>query len=71
MTCQECEEFAGAYVLDAVTPAERETIEEHFEGSQSSDGNLAGNYCRQDQSGQCVGDYGIWSIAPATKYGGR
>ncbi|HEV2656801.1 MAG TPA: anti-sigma factor [Ktedonobacteraceae bacterium] len=30
MTCQECEELAAAYVLDAVTPAERETIEEHI-----------------------------------------
>jgi anti-sigma-K factor RskA len=30
MTCQECEELAAAYVLDAVTLAERETIEEHI-----------------------------------------
>lgn len=30
MTCQECEELAAAYVLDAVTPTERETIEEHI-----------------------------------------
>jgi hypothetical protein len=35
-----------------------------FEGSVRADGNLVGNYCQQDTSGQCVGDYGIWSVAP-------
>lgn len=35
-----------------------------FEGSIRMDKYLVGNYCRQDQSGQCVGDYGIWSITP-------
>ncbi len=30
MTCQDCEELAGAYALDAVTSAEREAVEEHF-----------------------------------------
>jgi eukaryotic-like serine/threonine-protein kinase len=35
-----------------------------FEGSVRADGNLVGNYCRQDTAGQCVGDYGIWSIGP-------
>jgi eukaryotic-like serine/threonine-protein kinase len=35
-----------------------------FEGSIRGDGNLVGNYCRQDTSGQCVGDYGIWSVGP-------
>jgi eukaryotic-like serine/threonine-protein kinase len=35
-----------------------------FEGSQRVDGNLVGNYCHQDASGQCIGDYGIWSVAP-------
>jgi eukaryotic-like serine/threonine-protein kinase len=35
-----------------------------FEGSQRADGNLVGNYCHQDASGQCIGDYGIWSVAP-------
>jgi hypothetical protein len=35
-----------------------------FEGAIRADGNLVGNYCSQDASGQCVGDYGIWSVAP-------
>jgi eukaryotic-like serine/threonine-protein kinase len=38
-----------------------------FQGSLRADGNLAGNYCRQDASGQCVGDYGVWSVAPSTQ----
>jgi eukaryotic-like serine/threonine-protein kinase len=38
-----------------------------FEGSVRADGNLVGNYCRQDTAGQCVGDYGIWSIGPILK----
>ncbi|HEV2655349.1 MAG TPA: hypothetical protein VGT82_10335, partial [Ktedonobacteraceae bacterium] len=37
-----------------------------FQGSLRADGNLVGNYCRQDASGQCVGDYGVWSVAPTT-----
>ncbi len=36
-----------------------------FEGSVRADGNLVGNYCRQDTSGQCIGDYGIWSVGPS------
>ncbi|GAC1312872.1 MAG: hypothetical protein NVSMB27_49140 [Ktedonobacteraceae bacterium] len=35
-----------------------------FEGSARPDGNLVGNYCSVDQAGQCVGDYGIWSVTP-------
>ncbi len=38
-----------------------------FEGSVRTDGNLVGNYCRQDASGQCVGNYGIWSVGPVVK----
>jgi eukaryotic-like serine/threonine-protein kinase len=38
-----------------------------FEGSQRADGNLVGNYCHQDASGQCVGDYGIWSVTPVAQ----
>jgi eukaryotic-like serine/threonine-protein kinase len=38
-----------------------------FEGSIRTDGNLVGNYCRQDASGQCTGNYGIWSISPVVK----
>ncbi len=37
-----------------------------FEGAVRSDGNLAGNYCDVDQTGQCTGNYGLWSIAPTT-----
>lgn len=35
-----------------------------FEGAIRADENLVGNYCSQDAAGQCVGDYGIWSVAP-------
>lgn len=35
-----------------------------FEGAVRSDGNLAGNYCDLDQTGQCTGNYGLWSVAP-------
>lgn len=38
-----------------------------FEGSIRTDGNLVGNYCRQDAAGQCVGNYGIWSVGPVVK----
>ena len=37
-----------------------------FEGAIRSDGNLVGNYCTVDAAGQCVGDYGIWSLAPVS-----
>ncbi len=37
-----------------------------FEGAVRSDGNLAGNYCNVDQTGQCTGNYGLWSVAPTT-----
>src|SRR5437764_8753088 len=32
MTCEEFEELSGAYVLDAVTPAEREAAQAHLAG---------------------------------------
>lgn len=32
-----------------------------FEGLMHSDGNIAGSFCSQDQSGKCI-EYGIWSI---------
>ena len=32
MTCEEFEELSGAYVLDAVTPAEREAAQVHLAG---------------------------------------
>ncbi len=38
-----------------------------FEGSVRTDGNLVGNYCQQDTAGQCVGDYGVWSVGAVVK----
>ena len=35
-----------------------------FQGVVRPDNNLAGNYCDVDTAGQCVGDYGIWSVGP-------
>ena len=36
-----------------------------FDGVVRQDGNIVGNYCSQDNAGQCVGDYGVWSIKNA------
>jgi serine/threonine protein kinase len=36
-----------------------------FEGLMHSDGNIAGSFCSQDQSGKCI-EYGIWSITPSS-----
>ncbi len=36
-----------------------------FDGVVRQDGNIVGSYCTQDSAGQCVGDYGIWSIKSA------
>jgi GAF domain-containing protein len=36
-----------------------------FEGSMQSDGKLAGRFCILNQKGQCAGEYGVWSTAPA------
>jgi len=36
-----------------------------FDGAMQSTGNLAGSYCNVGQNGQCAGEYGIWSVAPA------
>ena len=33
-----------------------------FDGVVRQDGNVVGNYCTQDSAGQCVGDYGVWSL---------
>jgi eukaryotic-like serine/threonine-protein kinase len=36
-----------------------------FDGTMRSDGIIVGNYCTQDQNGQCVsGDYGLWTLSP-------
>ena len=39
-----------------------------FEGGVHPDGNIAGSYCALNQSGQCLGDYGLWSVSPASAY---
>ncbi len=36
-----------------------------FDGVVRQDGNIVGNYCTQDKAGQCVGDYGVWSLKNA------
>ncbi|HEX4205169.1 MAG TPA: hypothetical protein VHZ51_13435 [Ktedonobacteraceae bacterium] len=35
-----------------------------FNGNIRSDGGIAGNYCVQDQGGQCIGNYGLWTVTP-------
>jgi transposase len=42
---------------------------EEGEGSMQSDGNLAGSFCIPHQKGQCAGEDGVWSAAPAS-FGG-
>ena len=37
-----------------------------FDGAIQSDGNVAGSYCTLDQKRQCSGDYGVWSVTPAS-----
>lgn len=36
-----------------------------FDGVVRQDGNIVGNYCTSDKAGQCVGDYGVWSVKGA------
>ncbi len=36
-----------------------------FDGVIRQDSNIVGNYCTVDKAGQCVGDYGIWSLKKA------
>ncbi len=36
-----------------------------FDGVVRQDGNIVGNYCTTDKAGQCVGEYGVWSIKSA------
>jgi len=36
-----------------------------FDGIVRQDGNIVGNYCTTDKAGQCVGEYGVWSIKSA------
>ena len=37
-----------------------------FDGAMQSGGSLSGNYCRLNQARQCSGDYGLWSVVPAS-----
>ena len=37
-----------------------------FDGNMQSDGELSGSYCYVDQNAQCTGEYGLWSVAPAS-----
>lgn len=37
-----------------------------FDGNVQSDGELSGNYCTLNPAGQCNGDIGLWSVAPAS-----
>lgn len=37
-----------------------------FDGHMQSDGKLSGSYCNVNQDAQCTGEYGIWSVAPAS-----
>ena len=37
-----------------------------FDGDMQSDGELSGSYCNVDQIAQCTGEYGLWSVAPAS-----
>ena len=36
-----------------------------FDGVVRQDGNIVGNYCTSDKAGQCVGDYGVFSVKSA------
>jgi serine/threonine protein kinase len=61
-------DFSG--VLDSsnhillTIPLQGQKLPLFFDGTVRSDGNLVGNYCNQDQDGQCVSNYGLWSLAP-------
>jgi eukaryotic-like serine/threonine-protein kinase len=37
-----------------------------FDGHMQSDGELSGSYCTIGQNAQCAGEYGLWSVAPAS-----
>jgi len=55
---------AARHIQFTVTdPARQRTLS--FDGAMQDDGNLVGSYCSLGQQGQCVGEYGIWSVAPA------
>jgi hypothetical protein len=35
-----------------------------FEGNVRSDGTLVGNFCDVNAEGQCINDYGLWTMIP-------
>ena len=35
-----------------------------FQGNVRSDGGLVGNFCDVNAAGQCINDYGLWSLVP-------
>ena len=35
-----------------------------FQGNVRSDGTLVGNFCDVNAAGQCISDYGLWSMIP-------
>jgi len=35
-----------------------------FQGNVRSDGTLVGNFCDVNAAGQCINDYGLWSMIP-------
>jgi eukaryotic-like serine/threonine-protein kinase len=37
-----------------------------FDGHMQSDGEISGSFCNVDQNAQCTGEYGLWSVAPAS-----
>ena len=37
-----------------------------LEGAMQPGGSLSGSYCRLNQARQCSGDYGLWSVSPAS-----
>jgi serine/threonine protein kinase len=37
-----------------------------FSGAIRSDGTIGGSFCSLDGSGQCTGQYGVWSVTPGS-----
>ena len=37
-----------------------------FDGHMQSDGELSGSYCNVVQNAQCTGEYGLWTVTPAS-----
>jgi hypothetical protein len=37
-----------------------------FSGAIRPDGTIEGSFCSLDESGQCTGQYGVWSVTPGS-----